>query len=164
MLTKLKDVKKEVVISEIKDVLSIVLYLTVSLSLVATVKGLILIQVGINEFVHLYSVAIIEAVVLGKVVALTQKLPIMNAWDRHPLIWVILYKSAIMTVIIDIANAIEDKIFVHSASQHAPLHPVIFLFAHQALELLVFIVLYSVRGLDRKLGPGKLMKLLIANN
>ncbi len=163
MLTRPKEVRKEFIVNELKELLNIVLYLAATLSLVATVKALVLIQLDINEFVHLYSVAIIEALLLGKVVALTQKLPIMNVFDNRSLIWSVFYKSVIMTIIVDIANALEDKLFPHSIGSHAstPLHPIVFLIAHQALLMCIFFVLYAARGLDRKLGHGTLVKMMV---
>lgn len=163
MSTKTKESKKEFIIHEVKEVFRIVLYLTVCFYLLATFKALVLFQLNINEFVDLYSIALIEALVLGKVVALTQNLRIMNVWDNYPLIWSVLYKSVVMTLIVDTASTLEDAIFAHSAHHHSnsPLHPLMFLFAHQIFLLGIFFILYAARGLDRKLGHGTLLKIMI---
>jgi hypothetical protein len=164
-LTQVKPTRKERLLRELRDLFSVVLYLAISLSIVATFKGLVLIQVGVNEFVRLYTLAIINSLALGKFVALTQNLPFMNAWDRRPLIWSVLYKSALMTLIVYTASVVEDAIYV-AVTKHQdvpPLHPIILLIAHQLAALLIFIVLFTVRGIDQHLGKGELIKLIIGN-
>jgi hypothetical protein len=162
MLTQTKEARRELIKEELSEVARIVLYLAVSFSLIATFKALILFQLNINEFLNLYSVALIEALVFGKVVVIAQKLPIMSAWDNRPLIWSVICKSVIMTVFVNIASILEDAIFTHGSHHNVPpaLHPVVYEIAHQTSLLAIFMILYAARGLDRKLGHGTILKLL----
>jgi len=154
-----KENKKEFIVNELKEAFSIILYLAAAFCLLATFKALVLIQVNINEFAHLYCVAIVEALVLGKVVAIAQNFRLVKAWDKRALIWSVMYKSVVMTIIVYIANTIEEKIFAHHSNP--ALHPLIFACAHQIYLLFTFMVLYTATGLNRKLGRGTLVKLMI---
>src|SRR5262249_52083196 len=62
--------KKEIVLEELREILFIVVYLAVSFSILATFRCLVLIQVGIDDFAHSYLVAGVEALALGKIVAI----------------------------------------------------------------------------------------------
>lgn len=150
--------RKQRLIHELKEVGIIVLYLACSLCFLATMRSLVLIQQGINVFLHSYTVAIVEALALGKVVALAQRLPLLRAWDQRSLALSVLYKSTIMTFIVDIAGKVEETvIFKHSLE--APVHPLLFMVSHQVSLLTIFIVLFTVRGLNRLLG-GTLFELV----
>lgn len=161
--TQIKPTKKELLLHELRDIFGVMLYLAVSLSVLATFKGLALIQVGINEFAQLYTGAIVNALALGKFVVMAQNIPIMNAMDHKPLIWSVLYKSVLMTLIIDIASAAEETIFASITKHQASpsLHPIMFMVAHQITAMFIAMILFTVRGLDQRLGPGKLLQFLI---
>ncbi len=164
MIVDVKVEKKELIVREVKKVLEIVLYLALSLSLLATFKALVLIQVGINEFGHLYLVALGEAFVMGKVVALARDLPVMNAWRHKPLLWSVVYQSLLMTVITNIASSLEETIFAHFIRHHhvhIPLHPIIFMIVRQIALFAIFFVLFAVRGLDQRLGANKLWQVIL---
>lgn len=150
--------KKEFVLHEAKELFFIILYLAASLCLLSTFRALTLIQEGSNEFIHLYLVSLVEAVALGKVVAIGQKLPVLSRFDDKPLFWSVLYKSALMTVIVTIGGAIE-KHFFDPHLVEAPLHPLIFLFSHQIAMMCIFIVLFIYKDLDCTLGYGTLTAL-----
>jgi len=135
-----------------------VLYLAASLSLLGTFRALVLIQQGTNEFTHVYVVAIVEALALGKIVALAQNLKIFRTWDNRPLVWSVLFKSVLMTLIVDIGGSIEKAIFDPHLVER-PLHPIMLLITHQIALMTIFIVLFIVRDLNRTLGEGKLFNL-----
>ncbi|MDZ4838321.1 MAG: hypothetical protein SGJ27_31440 [Candidatus Melainabacteria bacterium] len=152
--------KKQVLLKEVKEVLAIVLYLAASLSILETYKSLILLQQGISEFGHNYTVAIVEAVALGKIVALAQNLPFLNALRRRALIWVVLYQAIVMTVIVDFGGQLEDHFFPRSAKLLAETgNPFVLMATHQLASMLIFIVLFTVRGAEKSLGRGTLWKL-----
>ncbi len=140
------------------------IYLWISLSLLSTIKSLVLVQQGINDFVHGYQVAAVLALGAAKVVVLVQDLKFMQAWDSRPLIWAVLYKTTVMAIIIDCALKVEGKLFDHhGTAQAAVAHPIILMIAHQIVLFSIFAVLFFVRGLNRKLGPGKLSSLILAS-
>jgi hypothetical protein len=152
--------RKEQLLLELKELLAIVLYLLASFSLLATGKSLILIQLGINNFVHAYVTALIESLALGKIVMLAQRIPVLDAAENKPLLGAAMFKSAVMTVIVFIGSVIEEKIFAPNIG-HAPLKQELLIdIAHISALFVVFYVLFLARGLDRALGPGRLLRLL----
>jgi hypothetical protein len=155
---KPKRTKKEFLLHELKEVFSMVLYLAASLSLLGTFRALVLIQQGTNEFTHVYVVAIVEALALGKIVALAQNLKVFRAWDDRPLVWSVIFKSVLMTLIVDVGGSIEKAIFDPHLVER-PLHPLMLMITHQIALMTIFIVLFIVRDLNRALGPGKLFRL-----
>ena len=153
--------KKELIVHELKEILAIMLYLWVSLSVLATIKALVLVQLGINDFAHGYQVAAVLALGAAKVVVLVQDRQMMKAWDHRPLIWAVLYKATVMSLIVEGALKLEEHLFHHNAAtQAAAQHPIILLVTHQIVLLSIFVALFLVRGLNRKLGPGKLTELI----
>ena len=156
----MKKPTKEAVMHEVKEVLAIVLYLAVSLSILGTYKSLVLFQRGVDEFSHNYAVAAIEALALGKIVALTQNLPLMKAFSDRALVWAVLYQSIVMTIIVDLGGMVEDQLFPRTARLLEQTgDPMVLMVSHQFVSMGIFIVLYSVRGADKALGSGSLWKL-----
>jgi hypothetical protein len=153
---------KEALMEELKEVTAIVSYLAVSLSFLETYKSLLLLQLGDNEFVHGYTVALVEAVALGKIVALAQNLPFMNALKDRPLIWSVLYKAVVMTVIVDLGGKLEDYFFPRSAKLlEQSGDPIVLMVIHQLISMTIFVVLFAYRGADEALGKGTLAKLFL---
>ncbi|CAN5308552.1 hypothetical protein BH10CYA1_BH10CYA1_63140 [soil metagenome] len=154
-----KPTRKELILKEVKEVLAIVLYLAASLSILETYKSLILLEQGVHQFEHNYTVAIVEAVALGKIVALTQNLPFLNALRSHALIWGVLYQSLVMTLIVDLGGQLEDHLFPRSAKLLAESgDPLVLMVTHQLASMLIFIVLFAVRGANKALGSGTLRR------
>ncbi|MBC7997079.1 MAG: hypothetical protein IAF58_04010 [Leptolyngbya sp.] len=152
-----KQSRKERLIEEGKEILSIVVYLFVSLSLLSTMKALVLAQHGINDFAHCYIVALVEALALAKIVVIAQKLPLMEKFSHKPLFYSVLYKSVVMSIFINIGANIEEKIFVRHHVE--PAHPIVLIFTHQVVLMIIFVALFTVRGLNKELGNGVLKKL-----
>lgn len=156
-----KPTRKERIMEELKELGTTMGYLAVSLSLLETYKSLILLQQGVNAFQHNYCVALIEAVAYGKIVVLTQNLPFVKSCNSHSLARAVLYQSVVMTLITDLGGRLEDIIFPRSAKFVAQTgDPIVLMITHQLAAMCIFIVLYTVRGLDERLGPGKLWKLI----
>jgi hypothetical protein len=153
--------KKQRIINEVKEVVVTILYLAASLCILQTYKSLILLQLGIKSFGQNYTFAIIEALMLGKIVVLAQHLPFLKACNRHSLARAVLYQSAVMTLIVDVAGKVEDSIFPHSAKLlEQSGNPLALMVTHQVASMSIFIVLFTVTGLDRMLGPGTLWRLV----
>ncbi|MDP3511079.1 MAG: hypothetical protein Q8T09_24145 [Candidatus Melainabacteria bacterium] len=158
-----KPTAKELIVNELREIFAVMIYLWVSLSLLSTVKSLVLVQQGINDFAHGYQVAAVLALGAAKVVVVVQDLKPMRAWDTRPLIWAVLYKTTLMAIIVDCALKVEEKLFDHhAATQAAVAHPIVLMVAHQTVLFSIFAVLFLIRGLNRRLGPGKLSKLILA--
>lgn len=145
---------------ELKEFSSIVLYLAASFGLLATVKSLILIQLGIHDFVHGYIKALIESVALGKIVMLAQHIPILNALEKKSLLRSSLFKAAVMTVIVFLGGALEEKLFAKHVAETPLKQELLVMIAHLSALYVVFYVLFLARGLDKVLGHGRLLKLL----
>jgi hypothetical protein len=152
--------RKEHILLELKELLSIVLYLAASFSLLATFRSLILIQLGINDFVHGYLKALIEAIALGKIVLLTQNIRVLNTFDNKSLLVSSLFKSAVMTIIVFLGGKLEEKIFTKHIEQLPLQQELVIMIAHILGLFAVFYVLFLARGLDTALGSGRLRKLL----
>ena len=155
-----KQTKKEFVLHEAREVLFMIVYLAISLSLIATFRCLVLAQNGINDFVHSYIVAVALAVALGKIVVLGQKLPFVGAFNHRPLIYSVLYKAALMTMLADLGSKLEEKMFpaLHTSSVSTA-HQLVLLFTHQMALMCIFIVLFTWRDLARVLGHAPVFKL-----
>jgi len=155
-----RQTKKEFVLHEAREVFFMVSYLAISLSLIATFRSLVLIQNGINDFTHSYIVAIVLAVALGKIVVLGQKLPFVSAFNHRPLIYSVLYKAALMTLLANLGGKLEEKLFPalnHGGGSTA--HQLVLLVTHQLALMSIFIVLFTWRDLERVLGHGTLFRL-----
>jgi len=159
--SKDKDSKKDFWKHEIRELSVIFSYLFISFSVLQTIKALVLVQTGVTDFGHMYGVAAIEAIALGKIVALAQNLKFMNLWDKRPMYQAVLYKSVWMTIMVNVGGALEAKLFHHheAVSQH----PWLLFLNHQLAFLFIFAVLFAVRDLDRQLGPHKLVNLAFGN-
>jgi hypothetical protein len=152
---------KQRLVSELKEIGITVAYLAVSLSILQTYKSLILLQQGINAFGNGYLFAIGEAIALGKIVALAQKLPFLKACNRHSLAQAVLYQSAVMTMIVAVGEQLEDILFPKAAKLLAQSgDPMALYVTHLLAGFLIFVFYFTFKGLDESLGPGKLWRLL----
>lgn len=151
--------KKEFFIHELKELGGIVLYLAVAFCLISTGRSLILIQVGINDFVHGYLKALVESLALGKIVMLAQNIPFLDRAHKRPLYFSASFKAVVMSVIVFFAGEIEEKIFAKHAADAQLKEDAVFVIAHLFGLFLVFFTLFVARGLDKLLGKGTLWKL-----
>ncbi len=151
---------KERLMHELKELTAIVSYLAVSFSLIATGKSLILIQVGINDFVHSYITALIESLALGKIVVLTQNISLLKKMDHTPILRATAYKAIVMAIIVFLGGQVEEKIFAKHVADAAMKERVLFAAAHIFGLFIVFYTLFVARGLDKALGKGMLWKIL----
>lgn len=151
---------REHLISELKELGAIVLYLAISFVLIATGKSLVLIQVGINDFVHGYVKAVIESLALGKIVMLAQNIPFLVRRQNTSILRSASYKALVMAIIVFLAGELEEKIFAKHAVEAALKEELLFTIAHLFGLFVVFYTLFVARELDRTLGKGKLWTLL----
>lgn len=149
---------KEKVQHELREIFAIIAYLGCWLSVFATMRCLVLLQYGLNEFKNAYLVAWITALALSKVIVLAQALPIVNKFRQRPLFWACVYKAVLFTIITMAAHRIEDKL-VHAKEDPNAVFPLAGVVANSLSLFFVFIVLFVYRDLDAKLGKGSLKKL-----
>jgi hypothetical protein len=148
--------RKEHILQELKELAIIFLYLAASFSILETMRSLILIQLGINNFIHGFVVALVEALALSKIVLLAQRLPLLNALNNRSLALSAFYQAVIMALVVFFAGQLEEKLFAHHVADAPVRQQLGVTITHLATLLFVFYVPLVIRGLDRVLGPGKL--------
>lgn len=148
----------ETVKLEVREIFVIIIYLGSWLSVLATMKCLILLQYGINEFKNAYIMAWITAVALSKVIVIAQKMPIVERMRHRPLFWSSVYKAALFTVITMFAHRLEDRI-IHTAHDPNAVFPAAGVIAHTLSLFAIFFILFVYRDLDLMLGKGTLRKM-----
>jgi hypothetical protein len=156
-------VSKEHIVSELREILGIIIYLLISFSILATFKSLILIQAGVNNWVHGYLQALVASLALGKVVFLAQKLPILNAMQNRRAIYSVIYKAILFTIITTAASRLEELLFQsHLVKQEENTYPFLAYMTHTLGMFLVFFVLFIFRELDSVLGAGRLREIFLS--
>jgi hypothetical protein len=155
-------VSKEHIVIELREILGIIIYLLISFSILATFKSLILIQAGVNNWVHGYMQALVASLALSKVVFLAQKLPLLNAMQNRRAIYAVIYKAIIFTIITTAASQLEEMIFqAHLVKQEENTYPVLAYMTHTLGMFLVFFILFIFRELDNVLGHGRLKEIFL---
>lgn len=152
--------RKEHLKRELKELLGILIYLATSFCLLATVKSLILIQLGIHDFVHGYLKALVEALALSKIVLLAQGIPLLDALKRAPLVRSASFQAVVMSVIVFAGSVLEDKLFAKHVAEAPLKQELLVSITHLAALFMVFYALFVARGLSKALGPNVLHKLL----
>jgi hypothetical protein len=149
---------KETIKHELREILAVLIYLGCWLSILATMKCLVLLQYGINEFKNAYIMAWITALAFAKVIVIAQKLPIVNKMRNRPLFWACVYKACFFTVITLAAHRAEERLmhFTHDPNDVFPVAGVI---AHTLSLFAIFFILFAYRDLDLMLGKGSLKEL-----
>jgi hypothetical protein len=156
-------IKKQHVLSELREIFGIIVYLFVSFSVLATFKSLILIQASVNNFVHGYTQALITSLALGKIVFLAQKLPILNALRNQPVLYSAIYKAFLFTIITTAASRLEEMLFASKLMEQVDaIYPVLAYMTHELGMFLVFFVLFSFREMDAVLGAGRVREIFLA--
>jgi hypothetical protein len=155
-------VYKERIAEELREFSTISLYLAANFVILSTFKSLILIQSGVNDFVHGYIVALVEAVALGKIVLICQKIPFLNKTiNQRPLIVSALAKAGFLAVVVFLGGRLEEKLFAHKVAEAALKQRLIVDVTHILCLLVVFFLMFVFRELSAALGPGKLKNLLL---
>ncbi len=153
---------KERLGEELREFGIISLYLGVNFVILSTFKSLILIQSGVNDFIHGYVVALVEALALGKIVLLCQKIPFLNVTiNKRPLIVSALAKALFLAVVVFFGGQLEEKIFAHQVAEAALKQRLFVDLTHILCLLVVFFFMFVFRELNSELGPGKLKNLLL---
>lgn len=160
-----KKTRKSALIDEFISLSIVNLYLALSFSVLITLNSLALLKHGIDAFN--YGVAIIGALIIGKVIVLSEKLPLVERYGDKPLIISVGYKSILFTIIVVIFN-IAEHFIIGLFQKESIAENLIGLKDHffqidiiyQIFCLfLVFIPFFITRELDKILGKGKLFNL-----
>ncbi len=151
---------KKRISEELKEFTAILIYLAVAFCLLATMKSIVLIQVGINDFGHSYLVAIIEALALSKIVLLGQSISVLKKVDRRPIVVSSFFKAVTLAVIVFLGGLLEEKLFGHHHADSELKQRLILNCAHLLALFLVFYVMFIFRQIENILGPEKVNKLL----
>ncbi|MBX9690092.1 MAG: hypothetical protein K2X27_25500 [Candidatus Obscuribacterales bacterium] len=152
--------KKDLIMHELKELSGIVIYLAISFVLISTGKSLILIQLGINDFIHGYVKALVESLALGKIVMLAQNIPLIKNMRSKSILQAASLQAAAMAIIVLFGGELEEKIFAKHVAEAPLKEELLLMIAHLFGLFLVFLTLFVARGLDRTLGKGTLWKLL----
>jgi hypothetical protein len=150
---------KETIRREAKEIAAIIVYLAISMSVLATLKCLILLQYGVNEFKNAYIMAIVSALALGKIIVLAQKLPIVNRMRHRPIFWACVYKACFFTILMTFVHHAEER-FIHSSVDPNDVFPIAGVVCHVLSLFGIFFALFCYRDLDLELGEGNLTKLI----
>ena len=100
---------KQVLVHEFIQLWIINLYLAISFSVIITLNSLALAQHGIDAFN--YGVALFGALFLGKIILLLENRSFVKRYDHKPLLYTVLYKSVLFTLLVFIVNMLEYYIF-----------------------------------------------------
>ncbi|WRH65492.1 MAG: hypothetical protein RSE13_16725 [Planktothrix sp. GU0601_MAG3] len=141
------------------------LYLASSFSILVTLNSLALVKYGIDGFN--YGITIMGALVLGKVILLSEKVPIVERYEDKPLIISVGYKSILFTIIALFFNSAEHLIV--GLFQQESLGRILMELQNQVSQidlfyqvlclLIVFVPFFTMRELDKILGKGTLFNL-----
>ncbi|CAN5353289.1 hypothetical protein BH10CYA1_BH10CYA1_17450 [soil metagenome] len=153
-----KNSLKDTVKHHAKEVFVIILYLGCWLSVLATMKCLVLMQYGVKEFKNAYIMAWITAVAFGKIIVIAQNLPIVDHMRHRPLFWSSIYKACFFTLITLVGHRVEERM-LHAAADPSDVFPVAGVIAHTLSLFAIFFILFAYRDLDLMLGKGTLRKM-----
>ena len=156
---------KETLIREFINLGIINLYLVSSFSILVTLHSLALVKYGIDAFN--YGIAIVGALILGKVILLSEKIPIVERYQHQPIIISVIYKSILFTFIVVFVNIAEHLIV--GLFQQESLAQIFTKIQEQIYTIdviykilclfIVFIPFFTIRELNKILGKGTLFNL-----
>ncbi|VXD25602.1 conserved membrane hypothetical protein [Planktothrix serta PCC 8927] len=160
-----KKTRKSTLINEFMSLAIVNLYLALSFSVLITLNSLALLKHGIDAFN--YGMAIIGALIVGKVIVLCEKLPLVERYGDKPLIISSVYKSILFTIIVLIINVAEH--FIIGLFQQESIAKILIELKDHFFRIdtiyqifclfLVFLPFFITRELDQVLGKGSLFNL-----
>jgi hypothetical protein len=155
---------KEKALEELRMFWVIAAYLAVMLGAFAWYRRFVLSESGISYF-H-YGAAVIEALILAKVILIGQALGVGRRFEDSQLIWSVLFKSVVFAVFIALFAILEHLIegLVHRESWDQIEHGLIRagrdeIFARTVMMFVMLIPFFAFWETDRVLGDHKLFGL-----
>ena len=158
---------KEKAIGEMKVYLAIALYLWVLLALFAMFKKALLQENGLDYWNQSY--AFVSALILGKVILLGDILKLGDSLRNRALVWVVLGKTLIFTVLLMAFHVAEE--LIRAAIKGLPLMESILhigggswfgVYTYAAIMFVMLIPLAAFRELSFVLGKGVMWKLMMS--
>ena len=152
-------------LEEMKEYILITLYLWILFALFAEYKRLLLQENGINLWNQTY--AIVNAMIFGKVVLLGEVLKVGRRLQEHALIWVVVGKSFIFTLLLMAFHVAEEA--VRAWFQGKPVASSIQdfgggswqgIFVYAALLFVTLVPLFVFKEAQRVIGGDTLLRLL----
>lgn len=158
---------KQFLIHEFIQLWIINLYLAINFSVLITLNSLALAQHGIDAFN--YGVAVFGALFLGKIILVLENWSFVKQYDQKPLLYTVLYKSLLFTILVFIVNMLEYFIFgfftgktLSMIYQKIITEVYSIAFLSKTLSIfVVFIPFFSIRELNKVLGKDKLWNLFL---
>ena len=155
---------KEKAIEEFKIYWVIVIYLGVMLGAFVAYRRLVLSEVGYTAF-H-YGSAVVQALILAKVILIGQALHIAERFQNSHLIVSALFKSAMFAVFVGLFGVLEHLVegLVHRESWDQIAHGLVRvgkteMLARTVMAFVILIPFFAFWETDRVLGDHKLFKL-----
>ena len=162
-----KNSLKEKLLEEFKAYWIITLYLWLFLGSFTVYRRLILAETGV-AYLH-YGVALIEAMVIAKVVLVGRVFGFSRRFDNEPLWMPVLYKSTVFAALVMVFGVIERLVsgFVHHQGLQGGLHEIADVGAYEiaarAIMLTVaFIPFFAFSEIGRVLGRERLGAMFFA--
>jgi hypothetical protein len=159
-----KAVLKQKISHEIKQFLMIFLYLALLIGYFNTYKWLLMAEYHVGYFDYGY--AVVEALVLAKIIMVGESLGIGERFSDRPLIFPTLYKTMLFALCVLAFNILEHFItgFLHGKGLAEVFHEAISLGRYEILARLLmmfvaFIPFFAFREAGRVLGEVKLFEL-----
>jgi hypothetical protein len=150
--------------NELLEYLGISFYICVFLGALLNYRRVVLAEVGIT-YTH-YGYAVVQALILGKIVLIGDALHLGEGRGDRPLIVSALYRSLIFGVYVLVFHLLERVVHALIKGESLTLglaeelaHPAI-IAAHVSLVILAFIPFFMLREAGRQLGEERFQKLL----
>jgi hypothetical protein len=158
---------KEKAAEEFKLFWIIALYLAVFLGSFTVYRRLILEEFGV-AYLH-YGFALIEALIIAKVILIGQAFGLGKRFERAPLILSVLYKSILFGVFVFLFGILEHVVeaLIHKSGWAGFVHGVAELGLYELLARMVmlivaFVPFFAFWEVGRVLGPGRLSELFFS--
>ena len=149
---------------ELRMFLVIAIYLSVMLAAFAWYRRFVLTEAGISSF-H-YGAAVIEALILAKVILIGQALGLGRRFEDSPLILSVLFKALIFGVFIAVFGALEHVIegLVHHETWNQIAHRLLSagrdeILARTVMAIVTLVPFFAFWETDRILGDHRLFAL-----
>lgn len=155
------------VLHELREALAPTIFFFVGFNLIVLTTNLLIVQylVAVSNFI----LATFAALVVGKSVLVANAMPFIRRYDRAPLIWPILFKTAVYCVIVILARLLEHFVRFSILDHNPPrdfLPHMIASFswscfvAIQLWVMVLFLIYVTASEFSRLFGPSEVRRLL----
>jgi len=158
---------KQRALEELKTYWVITLYLWLFLGCFSVYRKLILAETGVT-YVH-YGLALVEAMVIAKVVLIGRLFGFSRRFEEQPLIWPVLYKSVVFALLVMVFGIVEHLVegWIHERGLFDGLREIAATGAYEIgarmLTLTVaFVPFFAIYELGRVLGMRRLADLFFS--